>query len=96
MQYAQKRFCIKAGKEIKHVGLAGHFLIVYKALYGLKSSRKQFNKHFGKVLCKLGFQHSRAEIDIWIQKCLTAEVYEYVRTYVDDLCIIMKDPEYFL
>ena len=36
------------------------------------------------------------ENDIWLRKCPTAEVYEYVGTYVDDLCIVMKDPEEFL
>ena len=41
---------IIAGKEFECVGLAGHLLIVYKALYGLKLSGKSFNEHLGKVL----------------------------------------------
>jgi hypothetical protein len=31
-----------------------------------------------------------------MQKCPTRDVYEYVATYVDNLCIIMEDPETFL
>ena len=31
-----------------------------------------------------------------MRKCPTADCYEYVATYVDDLCIVMKDPEAFL
>jgi hypothetical protein len=31
-----------------------------------------------------------------MRKCPTRDVYEYVATYVDDICIIMEDPETFL
>ena len=38
----------------------------------------------------------RAENDIWIRECPTDNVYEYVGTYVDDLCIIMRNPKEFI
>ena len=31
-----------------------------------------------------------------MRKCSTADHYEYVATYVDDLCMIMKDPQSLL
>ena len=31
-----------------------------------------------------------------MRKCPTADHYEYVATYVDDLCMIMKDPQSLL
>ena len=60
-----EKVCIKAGKEFKRIGLAGHLLIICKALYGLKSSGKRFNEHLGKVLRALGFARSRAQNNIW-------------------------------
>ena len=31
-----------------------------------------------------------------MQKCPTGDHYEYVATYVDNLAIIMKDPQFFI
>ena len=44
----------------------------------------------------MGFKSSKAETSIFIRKCKTREVYEYVATYVDDLCIVVDDPKLFL
>ena len=65
-------------------------LIVNKALYGLHSSGQQFNKHLGKCLDKLSFRRTDCEANIWI--CDTGNVYECVATYVDDLCLAVKEP----
>ena len=90
--------CIKAGPEFGE--LQGNLLIIDKALYGLRLSGKAFNHLLSDCLLDLGFVPSLSEPSIFMRKCPTRkgteEVYEYIATYVDDLCIIMDDPETFL
>ena len=70
--------------------MAGHLLIVYKALYRLRSSGKEeFGDLLAACLKELGFTPSRAEPQTFIRKSLTREVYELVATYVDDLAILV-------
>ena len=85
-----EKVCIKAGTEFGP--LAGHLLIVHKALYGLRRSALLFGEHLRKKLAKIGFFPSLAEDKIFMRKCPTADVYEYIGTYVDDLAIIARDP----
>ena len=47
--------------------LEGHMLIIYKALYGLHSSRLRWHLRFLDCLRGMGFTPSKAEIDIWMQ-----------------------------
>ena len=86
-----EKVCIRAGPEFGD--LEGHLLIIYKALYGLKTSGKAFGQLLQECLRDLGFVPSLAEGSIFMRKCPTADCYEYVATYVDDLAIIMKDPQ---
>ena len=85
-----EKVCIRAGPEFGE--LEGHLLIIYKALYGLRLSGKLFGQLLQECLRDLGFEPSLAESTIYMRKCPTADHYEYVATYVDDLCMIMKDP----
>jgi hypothetical protein len=89
-----EKVCIKAGPEFGE--LQGNLLIVDKALYGLRLSGKAFNQLLSECLRDLGFYPSKAESSISMRKCPTRDVYEYVATYVGDLCIIMEAPETFL
>ena len=43
----------------------------------------------------LGFVPSLAKASIYMRKCLAdgANHYEYIATYIDDLAVIMKDPQ---
>ena len=91
-----EKVAIVGGGEFKRFGLDGHLLLIDKALYGLKSSGKRFNELLGECLRLIGFQRTGCEDDVWYKKCPTAEVYKYVGTYVNDLCIVMKDPESFI
>ena len=52
----KEKVCIRAGSELGP--LEGHLLIVYKAVYGLKSSGLLFNQLLPKCLRELGFVHS--------------------------------------
>ena len=61
----QEKVCIKAGLEFGK--LEGHLLIVYKALYGLRSSGKQFEDYLANCLKILRFFQSLAEPQIFMR-----------------------------
>ena len=88
----QEKVCIKAGPEFG--SKEGHLLIIHKALYGLKSSGKEFGDLLSSCLKELGFTPSKAEPEIFMRE--KNGIYEYIATYVDDLCLVMKEPEAFL
>ena len=88
----QEKVCIKAGPEFGDK--EGHLLIIHKALYGLRSSGKEFGDLLASCLKELGFYPSKAEPEIFMRE--NDGLYEYVATYVDDLCLVMKHPEQFL
>jgi hypothetical protein len=82
---------IIAGPEFGQ--LKGHYLIIVKALYGLRMSGLRWHEHFANCLRNEGFSPCKAEPDIWMR--LNGDLYEYVATYVDDLCLGMLDPKSF-
>ena len=47
--------------------LAGHTLIIVKALYGLRSSGAHWHDCFADCLRDMGFAASKAEPDIWMR-----------------------------
>ena len=91
-----EKVCIKAGPEFG--ALAGHLLIIDKALYGLCLSGKAFNHLLTDVLRSIGFEPSKAESSIYMRRSpdKTKDVYEYVASFVDDLCFCVVNPESFL
>ncbi len=50
----------KAGKEFAHLGMEDHILVLYKALYGLRSSGQCWHSHFSMTLRSEVFTHSWA------------------------------------
>ena len=82
---------IEAGPEFGD--REGHILIIHKALYGLRSSGARWHDKFSDCLRELAFDPCKAEPDIWIRR--NGNIYEYVAVYVDDLAIVMKDPQGF-
>jgi hypothetical protein len=70
-----------------------HFLIIDRALYGLKSSGARWHDRFADCMRDLHFFPCRAEPDVWVHK--NGERYDYVAVYVDDLAIAMEDPKSF-
>ena len=75
-----------AGEEFGK--LKGHLLIVQKALYGLRSSGKQWWERLSEILSELGLVQTKAEPDIWYKK--THNHYEYIARYVDDIAIVSE------
>ena len=85
-----------AGKEFSAFGLEGHTLILFKALYGLRSSGQAWHSHFAITLKAEGFTPSKADPDVWMRMTPDGSLWEYVCVYVDDLCIAMKNGKTFL
>jgi hypothetical protein len=69
----------------------GHTLIIFKALYGLRTSGLRWHERFADCLRDMGFEPSKSEPDIWMRK--NGNVYEYIAVYVDDLAVAVKDPK---
>jgi hypothetical protein len=69
-------------------------MIIYKALYGLRSSGACWHDRFSDCLHAEGFFPCKAEPDIWMRP--KNRVYEYIAVYVDDLAIAMADPQEFV
>jgi hypothetical protein len=80
--------------RLDYVGMnAPTVSVVLKALYGLRTSGLRWHEHFADCLRNEGFSPCKAEPDIWMR--LNGDLYEYVATYVDDLCLGMLDPKSF-
>ena len=80
---------IVAGPEFGD--LEGHMLVIYKALYGLRSSGLRWHERFSACLRDMGFFPCKAEPDIWMKPA--DDHYEYISVFVDDLTISSKDPQ---
>ena len=68
-------------------------MVIVKALYGLRSSGVRFHEALANTLKKEGFILSKADPDLWVHPA--GSCYEYVCVYVDDLLVVMKEPETF-
>ena len=82
-----KTIYIVAGQEFGE--LEGHMLIIYKALYGLRSSGLWWSQRLSECLKGMGFTLSKAEPDIWMHR--VDDQYKYATVYVDDLAITSRD-----
>jgi Reverse transcriptase (RNA-dependent DNA polymerase) len=87
-QPPNKKVYIVAGPEFRT--LEGHTLIIFKALYGLRSSGHCWYQRFADVLRAIGFYPTKAESEIWMRE--NDGLYEFIAVYVDDLLIAAKDP----
>ena len=60
----------------------------------MKSSGEEFDKLLADCLKGLGFIPSKAEPEIFMRK--NGNPWECVATSIDDLCLVMREPEQFL
>jgi hypothetical protein len=81
--FTMERNYIVAGPEFGQ--LEGHYLIIIKELYGLRTSGQRWHECFADCLRNEGFSPCKAEPDIWMR--LNGDLYEYMATYVDNLCL---------
>jgi hypothetical protein len=70
--------------------LCGHIMVIFKALYGLRSSGLRWHERFADVLRMMDFEPNKADPDIWFRR--NGDKYEYIAVYVDDLAIVAVDP----
>ena len=89
--YTKEKVYFIAGKEFGP--LEGHTLVIVKALYGLRTSGARFHEKLADTLRDMGFSPSLADPDLWLRDA--GDCYEYICVYVDDLMVIMKDPQAF-
>ena len=81
----KEKLYIVAGPEFEE--LEGHILVIYKALYGLKSSDLRWSQKIHDIMLYMGFSPSKADPCVWLRKAKCATKYEYVAIYVDHLLI---------
>ena len=72
---------------------AGKTAVIYKALYGLKTSANAWFHELGKHLEVIGFRQSRIDAAFWYRKPKNGGGYDYIASHVDDLLIAAKDAE---
>jgi len=85
----QEKVYIIAGPECGE--LEGHTLIIFKALYSLRTSGLCWHECFADCLRDMGFSPCKAKQDIWMQQ--HGNIYEYIGVYVDDVAAAAKDPK---
>ena len=81
----KEKLYIVAGPEFEE--LEGHILVIYKALYGLKSSGLRWSQKIHDIMLDMGISPSKADPCVWLRKAKCTTKYEYVAIYVDDLLI---------
>ena len=69
----------------------GRFMIIVKALYGLRSSGAMWHQHLAESLRALGFRPCEADPDLWMREM--QDHYEYIAVIVDDLLIFSRCPQ---
>ncbi len=84
----RERIFIVGGPEFGD--LEGRVFIVYKALYGLRTSAARWHEHLSKKLRELGFKPSKADPNLWIREMKSH--YEMIATFVDDILIWSMKP----
>ena len=84
-----EKVCIKAGPEFGP-DRQGKWLIIDKALYGLRSSGARWHEAFADTIRNMGYYPSKADPNLWMKACEGG--YEYIATYVDDVLAFGKNP----
>ena len=84
----REKIWVKFGSEFGK-GLAGRVGIIYKGLYGLKSSGARWSEHFADTIRTMGWRPSKAENDVWMRD--TDYGYEYLAVYSDDVLVASKN-----
>ena len=71
---------VVAGPEFEE--LDRHIMVIYKALYGLKSSGLTWSQKIHDIMLDMGFSPCKADPCVWLRKAKCATKYEYVAIYV--------------
>jgi hypothetical protein len=74
----------------------GRPVLIFRALYGLRSSGARWRDHLAETIRNMGFSACLADGDIWLwpnTKPGGDAYYEYVLAYVDNILAISHDPQ---
>jgi hypothetical protein len=89
--YTQEKMCFIDGPEFGP--LEGHLLVIFCALYGLRTSGARRHDRYADVMRIMDFYPCKADLYACMKDCDTHS--EYVLVYVDDLMFIGKKPQAF-
>ena len=70
----KEKLYVVAGQEFEE--LEGHILVIYKALYGLKSSGLRWSQKIHDIMLDMGFSPCKADPCVWLRKAKCATKYE--------------------
>ena len=91
----QEKVYFVAGSEWRDK--QGRVVVIVRALYGLRSSALQWQRHLADNLqYDLGYVPSLADNNVWMKRCRKANgemYYSYILCFVDDLLCIHEDPD---
>ena len=82
----KEKLFIVAGPDSEE--LEGHILVIYKALYELKSPGLWWSQKINDIMLDMGFSLCKADPCVWLRKAKCATKYKYVAIDVDDLLIV--------
>jgi hypothetical protein len=88
----EEKLYIIAGPEF--LELEGHILVISRALYGLRTSGARWHERLSDCLRTLKFFPCKSEPDVWMRE--SNGIYEYVAVYVDDLALVLREPQKFI
>ena len=92
---SEKYYIPKCGMEFGLENVGKRTKIV-RALYGSKSSGRDFRNHLRSCMTHLGFHSCKADPDVWMReatKCDGTPYYQYALLYVDDVLVIAEGAE---
>jgi hypothetical protein len=87
----KEKLCVVAGPEFGDQ--QGNIMVIVKALCGLRTSGARFQEKFADTLQAMNFFPCEVDPDVWMKDC--GSHCEHVCVYVDDLAVMMKDPNAF-
>ena len=71
-------------------------MLIFRALYGLKSSGAARHKMFADGMHSIGFVQSKVDPDVWMRPAAKSngeQYYKYLLVYADDILSISEEPE---
>ena len=71
--------------------------MIVRALHGLKSEGAAFRSHLAKCMESLGYEFSKADLDLWLKQEIRSEdwaqYYSYLLCCVDDISFNNYNPD---
>ena len=90
-----EKYYVECGPEFGNEN-KGKRAIVIRALYGMKSSGRDFRNHLRDCMDHMGYKSCLADPDLWMRQTKLdngTEYYEYILLYVDDCLVISEHPD---